>query len=100
MLDRLLDHSTVVAIQGGRRTTRKSGKYRRIRGRTYFLGATIRARIWGIPIKVKFFSICEPAHPFSRQVILRSAPTNGASNQASILAQRRFLRDPSWRKLI
>ena len=57
VLDRLLDHSTVVAIQSGRRTTRKSGKDRRIRGRTYFPGATIRARIWGIPIQVKFFDL-------------------------------------------
>ena len=31
------------------RTTRKSGEYRRIRGRTYCPGATIRASIWGIP---------------------------------------------------
>ena len=34
------------------RTTRKSGEYRRMRGRTYCPGATIRASIWGIPIDV------------------------------------------------
>jgi hypothetical protein len=30
---------------------RKSGEYRRIRGRTYCPGAAIRAGIWGIPIQ-------------------------------------------------
>ena len=100
MLDRLLDHSTVVAIQSGRRKTRKSGKYRRIRGRTYFPGATIRARIWEIPIQVKFFRSVNQLTPFSRQVILRRAPTNGASNQASIWRTDGFCAIASWRKLI
>jgi CRP-like cAMP-binding protein len=72
--------------------TGKSAEYRRIRGRTYCPGATIRASIFKIPFEVNF---C----PSVDQLSLCSVPISGhqkygtVSNRVSILAQRRFLQD-------
>ena len=68
------------------RTTRKSGEYRRIRGRTYCPGATIRASIWGIPIDVSRIDCMSGAVQARAQTeLLELLPPE----TASILAERR-----------
>ena len=65
-----------------RATPRKSGDYRRIRGRTYCPTATVNASIWGIPASVSYFTHAGRSSPL-RSSGPRELPKGGYRYGAS-----------------